>query len=74
MASQSASKTATKQRSTWTLVEEKEFLILCRELEIAEQLRDKRRCKLFFVLIQLNWKGFQFATLRMKSTKVVTVN
>ena len=37
-------------------------------------LRDKRRCKLFFVLMQLNWKGFQFATLRMKSTKVVTVN
>ena len=38
MASQSASKTPTKQRNSWTLVEEKEFLILCRELAIAEQL------------------------------------
>lgn len=38
MASQTASKTPTKQRNSWTLVEEKEFLILCRELTIAEQL------------------------------------
>ncbi|XP_068686700.1 uncharacterized protein [Montipora foliosa] len=38
MSSQSASKTPTKQRNSWTLVEEKEFLILCREWAIAEQL------------------------------------
>ena len=38
MASQSASKTPTRQRNSSTLVEEKEFLILCRELAIAEQL------------------------------------
>ena len=37
MASQSDSKTPTKQRNPWTSVE-KEFLILCRELAIAEQL------------------------------------
>ena len=52
MASQSASKTPTKQRNSWTLVEEKGFLIFCRELAIAEQLDncDKRRSKCKF-----NW-------------------
>ena len=38
MASQSGSKTPIKQRNTRILVEEKEFLILCRQLAIAEQL------------------------------------
>ena len=39
-------------------MEEKEFLILCRELAIAEQLRGKRRCKFFFFFNSIELKGF----------------
>ncbi|KAJ7394536.1 hypothetical protein OS493_000351 [Desmophyllum pertusum] len=36
--SKTPTKTPTKQRNTWPSVEEKEFLIICRKMAIAEQL------------------------------------
>ena len=61
MASHSGSKTPTKQRNFWTLVEEKEFLILCRKLAIAEQLDNcvtSAGVKVIFCFNSIELKGF----------------